>query len=83
MYYVYFAKSIKNGKVYVGYTSKKPEVRVKEHNSSSNTWSSKNRPLKLIYYESYFCEKDARLREKFFKMGFGKKVKKLILEAIG
>jgi putative endonuclease len=83
MYYIYFAKSLKNNKVYVGYTGKKPEERIKEHNQGSNYWSKLNKPLKLIYYESYFCREDAKLREEFFKMGFGKRIKKLIIQELG
>ncbi len=83
MYYIYFAKSLKNNKVYVGYTSKEPEERIREHNQGSNSWSKLNKPLKLIYYENYICLEDARLREKFFKSGFGKRLKKLIIQEMG
>lgn len=83
MYYVYFAKSLKNSKIYVGYTSKEPEVRVKEHNSSSNVWSRCNKPLKLVYYEKYKCLHDAKLRERFYKTGFGKSIKYAIVKIIG
>ena len=38
LYFVYFAKSLKNNKVYVGLTRKEPEIRVKEHNNGSNKW---------------------------------------------
>ncbi len=82
MYYVYFAKSIKNGKIYVGFTSKNPKVRVDEHNSGSNKWSKLNKPLKLVYFESYVCEKDARLREKYYKTGVGKKIKYAIIKVM-
>lgn len=75
MYFVYFAKSLKNGKVYVGYTQKQPEQRVAEHNSGSSSWSRVNRPLKLIYYEKFVCKDDALSREKFYKSGVGKQVK--------
>ncbi len=83
MNYIYFTKSLKNGKVYVGSTSKVPEERVEEHNKDSNKWSSQNKPLKLIYYESYHCKEDARAREKFYKMGFGKQIKSLIVNRLG
>lgn len=82
MYHVYFAKSLKNGKVYVGFTSKDPVLRVDEHNKGTNQWSKQNRPLKLLYYESLLCEDDARLREKFYKSGVGKKIKKLIADGM-
>ncbi len=34
---------------------------------------------KLEYYEIFSCEKCARAREKFFKSGIGKTLKKLII----
>jgi putative endonuclease len=79
MYYVYFAKSIRNSKVYVGKTCKDPSIRVEEHNKGSNSWTKANRPLKLIYFEVYFCKKDADAREIFFKSGIGKRVKYAIV----
>lgn len=78
MYYTYFALS-RNKKVYVGFTGKDPSIRIKEHNSGSNKWSKANNPLTLIYFESYVCEEDARLRERFFKTGVGKRVKYAII----
>ncbi len=82
MFHVYFAKSLKNGKIYVGFTSKQPSSRIIEHNNGSNKWSRNNRPLKLIYYETYICGEDARNREKFFKTGIGKRVKKAIINEL-
>ena len=81
-YFIYFAKSIKNNKVYVGFTEKEPKVRVDEHNFGTNKWSRANKPLKLMYFEKYFCKKDALLREKFYKSGIGKKIKKAIIVAM-
>jgi putative endonuclease len=83
MYSVYLAKSLKNNKVYAGFTKKDPAQRVKEHNTNSNKWSRANKPLKLVYYETFICEADARRREKFFKSGVGKKLKKIIIENLG
>jgi len=77
---VYLLKSLKNNKSYVGSTSKSPELRLREHNSGSNKFTRKNRPWKLIYYETFSCAKCARLREKFLKTGVGKKLKKIILQ---
>jgi len=75
-------KSKKNGKVYVGSTTKIPKIRVNEHNNGSNQWSRYNGPFLLKYFEKYQCEKDAKLREKFYKTGFGKQIKELILKLI-
>ncbi len=82
MYFIYFARSLRNGKIYVGQTSKNPELRVREHNQNSNTWSSHNKPLKLIYYEMYHCEEDVKQREQFYKTGFGKKIKYIIVSEL-
>ena len=79
MFSVYFAKSLKNNKIYVGFTDKEPDLRVKEHSQGTNSWSRKNRPFKLVYFKKYYCEKDARLRERFYKTGIGKAYKKLII----
>jgi len=82
MYFVYFAKSLRNQKVYVGFTGKEPVVRVDEHNKGSNIWSKNNGPFKLIYFESYICKKDAQNREEFYKMGFGKQIKLAIIKEL-
>ena len=63
-------------------TSKSPPQRIKEHNSGSNKWSNQNKPLKLLYYEVYICKEDALLREKFYKTGFGKRIKYAIISEI-
>lgn len=80
MYCIYFAKSLKNNKVYVGYSQKKPEARIVEHNQHSNKWTTNNGPFKLMYYETYLCKEDAQAREKFYKTGIGKRIKKAIVE---
>jgi len=82
MHYVYFLRSQKNSKLYVGYSQKAPSVRLVEHNKGSNKWTKQNGPFKLIYYESYICEEDGRNREKFYKTGFGKKIKKVISDSL-
>lgn len=80
MYFVYFLKSVKNGKTYVGYTSQDVFTRLKQHNCGVNSWTKQNRPFELIYNEKYYCKEDARSRELFYKTGFGKKIKKIIIE---
>jgi len=80
MFCVYFLKSVKNGKIYVGFTSKNIEVRVEEHNSGSNVFTKNNKPWVLVYYEIFSCEKCARAREKFFKSGMGERLKKIIVD---
>ena len=80
MYYVYLLISLKNNKSYAGFTSKDPKIRLKEHNFGSNSFTKNNRPWKLSYYESFFCKDCAKAREKFFKTGIGKRLRKIIIE---
>jgi len=80
MFYVYFAKSLRNGKIYVGRTSKEPKVRVEEHNKGVNKFTKQNRPFSLIYFETYKCKDDVILRELFYKTGIGKRVKSAIIK---
>lgn len=83
MFCVYFLRSVKNNKVYVGYTSKEPTQRLSEHNIGTNSWTSANKPFNLIYFEEYICKEDAIKRERFYKMGFGKKIKQAIIGVLG
>ena len=80
MYYVYLIQSLTTGKSYVGFTSKSPDIRIKEHNGGSNSFTGSGKPWKLVYYESFLCVSCARLRERFLKTGVGKKLVKLIIE---
>jgi len=67
MYYVYVLKSEKDGNLYIGSTNNL-ERRIHEHNSG---WirSTKSRvPFKLVYFEAYTAEQDARLRESRLKL---------------
>jgi len=83
MFAVYFIKSLKNKKVYVGMTEKQADERLHEHNIGSNKWTKENGPFKLIYFECYCCKADAIYREKFYKSGFGKIIKNSIVETLG
>ena len=79
MFYVYVIESIKNGKRYTGFTSKTPEERLKEHNQGTTTWTSKNRPFKLIYSEKFNSKNIARKREQYLKSSKGREfINKLI-----
>ena len=82
MYCVYFLRSKKTNKVYVGFTEKEPDDRLREHNNGSNEWSSANAPLILLYYEKYLCKDDAINREQFYKMGFGRKIRDAIIQTV-
>ena len=58
MYFVYLLKNEKTNELYYGYTSKL-EQRLMQHGSDERG--------KLIYYEAYISELDARERERKLK----------------
>ncbi|EKE20585.1 MAG: Excinuclease ABC C subunit protein [uncultured bacterium] len=71
MYYVYVLL-FEDGKLYVGYTSKLNE-RLNKHRRNE-VQSTKNRgKFIVIYYEACLNKKDAIKREKYLKMGFGRR----------
>lgn len=77
-YCIYVLKSLKNGKRYVGMSSKNPKERLIEHNSGTNQYTRDNKPYILIYYELGFCKLCAKKREDFLKSGQGRKILDLI-----
>jgi len=71
MHYVYFLKSQKDEKLYIGSTSNLRD-RIVRHNAKQ-VFSTKSRvPLKLIYYEAFLSKEDAEMKEKFYKTGWGR-----------
>lgn len=67
MFCVYVLKSSKDLKLYIGSTSDLKR-RVEEHNKGLVGSTKARRPLKLVYYEAYSSEEDARNREKQLKL---------------
>ena len=76
MYYTYALYSLKSKRIYIGYTEDLRQ-RVQEHNQGvGGGFTSKNRPLRLIFYEAFLAEDDAKKQEKFYKSGYGREVLK-------
>jgi len=69
---------MKYKELYAGFT-KDLKKRYKQH-LNGEVKSTKNRQMKLIHYEAYLSEKDARRREKYFKTTKGKRTLQLILK---
>lgn len=72
MFYVYILESLKNGKKYTGFSSKPPDERLKEHNTSCSKWTKGNKPFKMAYIETVETEKFAKQRERYLKSGRGR-----------
>ena len=75
MFYVYIIRSEIDHNLYVGFTTDLRK-RIKDHNEGCNTSTRCRRPLRLMYYEAYLSEKDARTREIFLKSGRGREIMK-------
>ncbi|OGI19277.1 MAG: hypothetical protein A3J06_03290 [Candidatus Moranbacteria bacterium RIFCSPLOWO2_02_FULL_48_19] len=75
MFYLYILKSLSDNQIYIGYTSDLKR-RMREHQSGKSFATSFRLPVKLVYYEAYASEKDARNRERKLKQ-YGKAIQLL------
>jgi len=62
IFFVYLLQSIKDSSTYIGFTND-IKKRIEYHNSGKVSYTNKHKPYKLVYYEAYLSEKDARQRE--------------------
>lgn len=76
MWFAYVLKSKKNGRLYVGYIAD-IDNRLREHNKKQGgSYTSKNAPFDLIFYEAFLDKRDATKAELFWKSGYGREVLK-------
>ncbi len=68
MYYVYVLKSLKDEKIYTGFSSDLKR-RFEQHVEGLVKSTKNRRPLKLVYYEAFLSKADAKNREKYLKSG--------------
>lgn len=78
-FYVYVLFSLKDKKFYVGFSTDLKN-RLQQHARGEVTSTKNRRPLKLIHYEYFINEADAKARETFLKSGFGRKQLRLALK---
>ena len=71
MYYTYVLYSLKDEKLYTGFT-KELKLRFEQHKKGLVESTRGRRPLKLIYYEACLDKNDAARREKYLKTYHGK-----------
>ena len=71
MFYVYVLLQ-NNGNLYTGSTDNLRR-RYNEHELGKVTSTKNNRPIRLILYEGYLFEEDAKRREKYLKTSDGKR----------
>lgn len=71
MFYTYVLESLKDKKLYIGW-SNDLKNRIRQHNSGKVDATKSRLPLKLVYYEACLSKEKAIAREKYFKTGFGR-----------
>ena len=82
MYYVYILQSLKDKRLYVGYTHDLKR-RIDEHHQGKVKSTHARHPLKLMCYEAYLTKKEAMRREEFLKTSDGKKdIRKRLTESL-
>jgi putative endonuclease len=74
MFYVYILESLKNKRLYNGVTNNLKRRFIEHNKKQGGSYTSKNAPFKLIFYEAYLNKKDATEAELFFKSGYGREV---------
>jgi Predicted endonuclease containing a URI domain len=78
-FYVYTLFSLKNKKLYTGFTTDLKK-RLKEHAKGLSKATKFRRPFLLIHYEYFINKADAKAREEFLKSGYGRKQLNQILK---
>ena len=71
--------SLKDKRFYVGFTTNLKN-RLQQHARGEVKSTKDRRPLKLIHYEYFINEQDAKAREVFLKSGFGRNQMKQALK---
>lgn len=78
-FYVYILFSLRDKKLYIGYTENL-KIRLGEHFNGRAKATANRRPLEIIHYEAFTDIRDAKTREKFLKSGFGRSQMKKALQ---
>ena len=71
-YYTYILKTLKDNKMYTGYT-KNLKLRFERHNKGLVESTKDRKPFTLMYYEACLNQQDATHREKYLKTYNGKR----------
>lgn len=71
-FYVYTLLSLKDKRFYTGFTTNLRN-RLSQHARGEVKSTVNRRPLKLVHYDYFINENDAKSREVFLKSGFGRR----------
>lgn len=78
-FYIYILLSLKDSGLYIGFTTDLKK-RLVNHAKGQVQSTGSRRPFKLIYYEYFVNQADAKARERFLKSGFGRRQLKQALK---
>jgi len=70
IYYTYVLQSLKDHKLYIGFT-RHIYRRLNKHLSGDVPATSRRWPLRLLYFEACYTKEDALARERYFKTSAG------------
>ena len=83
MWHVYVLRSLRDGNLYIGMTSRPLSERLRRHNAERVRSTNGRCPFKLVYAESCTTSTRARARERFFKTGAGREELNRLIEKGG
>lgn len=72
MNYTYVLKSLRDNKLYIGWTNDLKR-RLEMHNLGKVDATKNRIPFEIVYYEACLNKEKAIEREKYFKTGFGRR----------
>ena len=78
-WYIYILRSLNNKELYIGFTSD-INKRLKEHNRGLVFSTKPYLPWRIIHFEAYRDENDAKRREKYLKTSQGSRLLKRMLK---
>ncbi|MBI3331932.1 GIY-YIG nuclease family protein [Candidatus Peregrinibacteria bacterium] len=78
MYYTYVLQSLRDEKLYIGFT-RDLRKRLVEHQEGKVESTKTRRPFRILFYEAFHLEEDALGRERYFKTTKGKVALKKML----
>lgn len=81
-YYVYFLKSSRDGRYYIGCTGRSPIERLLEHNHGRVLSTKHRTPFRLVYFETFASRQDVFKREWHLKHPAGYQDKLRILRSL-
>ncbi len=78
MFYAYVLKSVNRDYYYKGHCQD-IDVRLTQHNSGMTDSIRPYIPFKIVYFETFETEREAIIREKYFKSAAGRRFLKKVL----